>query len=144
MKKILLALLATSTLAIAAPALAHDDDDDDWGAVPTYQTFQQQYRHIWDGIQHGLSDGSYTPGQADYFYRQLRGIQQRAYWQARRGDYDPEWTEGELQRLHERMHVAHERGHDRLDNDWNRGSYGYRSYQPYSGYYTPYSYSYRR
>src|SRR5215813_1115655 len=71
MKKMLLALLATSTLAIAAPALAHDDDDD-WGRAPSYQVFQQQYRHIWQGIQHGLSDGSYTPGQADYFARQLR------------------------------------------------------------------------
>ena len=144
MKKILLALLATSTLAIAAPALAHDDDDD-WGRAPTYQSFQEQYRHIWQGIWHGLSDGSYTSVQANYFADQLRSIQRRAYYDTRSGDYDPSWTEAQLDRLHERMHIAHERGHERLDNDWNndwnRGSNGYRSYQPYSGYY---SYDYRR
>lgn len=134
MKKVLLALLATSTLAIAAPALAHEGDDwDDDANVPTYELFQQQSHHIWDGIQHGLNDGSYTPAQANYFYRELRRIQQQAAWDARRGYYNPQWTEAQLTRLHDRMHVAHERGHERLDSGW--GSNGYYGYAPDSRYY---------
>ena len=84
---------------------------------------------------------SFSPGEANYFYRQLRDIQVRAYWDARRGDYDPRWTDAQLERLHERMHIAHERGHERLDNDWNRESYGYRGYSaPTQGYARPYGY----
>lgn len=138
MNKVLLALLATSTLAIAAPALAHegDDWDDDGGGVPTYELFQQQSHHIWDGIQHGLSDGSYTPAQASRFYRELRQIQARAEWDSRRGYYNPQWTEAQLTRLHDRMHAAHERGHERLDSGWGRdGYYGYAPDNGYYGYY---------
>ena len=123
MKRLILAALATSLLAAAAPALAHEGDDDDW-TVESYESFQQQYHHIWDGIQHGVSDGSYTPRQAQYFYRQLRSIQARADWEQRTGQFDPDEISDRLDSLHDRMHVAHERGHERLDN-----SYGY--YQPY-------------
>jgi hypothetical protein len=132
MKKLLLALLATTVVAAAGPALAHDDDDDgDWGA-PSYQVFDQQYHHIWDGIQHGLSDGSFTPRQAGYFFRELQNIRARADWEERRGYYDPDDIEARLEALHDRMHVAHDRGHERLDNDWN--GYGSRGFG-YYGYY---------
>lgn len=131
MKKLILAALAAASLAaVAAPALAHEGDDDDW-SIESYDAFAQQYHHIWDGIQHGMSDGSYSPGQAQYFYRQLRGIQARADWEQRTGQFDPEEISDRLQDLHERMHVAHERGHERMNNEWGYGSgYGY-GYQPY-------------
>jgi hypothetical protein len=131
MKRLFLALMATTVLAAGGPALAHDDDDDGaWGAA-SYQAFDQQYHHIWDGIQHGMSDGSYTPGQARYFYRQLQTIRARADWEQRSGYYDQGDIEARLETLHDRMHVAHERGHERLDNDWSSYSYGSR---PYGGY----------
>lgn len=136
MKKLVLAVLATSVLAMAAPALAHGDDGgDDWTAE-SYGDFSQQYHHIWDGIQHGLSDGSYTPREAQYFYRQLRSIQARAAWENQTGQYDPDEITARLENLHERMHIAHERGHERLDNG------GYYQ-QPY-GYGGSYSYYYGR
>lgn len=128
MKKLILAALATTLLAAGAvPALAHDDDGDDWTAE-SYGAFDQQYHHIWDGIQHGLSDGSYTPGQAHYFYRELRNIQARAYWEQQTGEYNPAEINARLEDLHARMHIAHERGHERLES----GYYGYGYYpQPY-------------
>ena len=125
MKKLILAALAASLLAVAVPALAHEGDDDDWG-IDSYPSFTQQYHHIWDGIQHGVSDGSYSPRQAQYFYQQLRDIQRRADWEQRTGRFDPEEISDRLDALHERMHVAHERGHERMDNDWRYG--GYRPY----------------
>jgi hypothetical protein len=133
MKKLLIALLAATAVAAAAPAaFAHDDDD--WSAE-SYGQFTQHYQHIWEGIQHGVSDGSYTPSQARYFYRQLQNIRGRAEWQSRSGYYDPQDINDRLEDLHDRMHVAHERGHDRLD------SYGYGA-GAYS--YAPYSYRYGR
>ncbi len=124
MKNILLALLAASSLAVAAPALAHGDGDDDndsaaWSAQ-SYGDFSGLYQHIWQGIQHGVGDGSYTNYQARRFYRELQRIRYRADWEERTGRYDPEDIQYRLQRLHDIMHVAHERGHERLDRegDW--------------------------
>lgn len=54
----------------------------------------------------------------------------RADWERRTGQFDPEEISDRLQDLHERMHIAHERGHERMNNDWG---YGY-GYQPYGGY----------
>jgi hypothetical protein len=135
MKKLVLAVLAAVSLtAVAAPALAHEGDDDDW-RIESYDGFSQQYHHLWDGIQHGLSDGSYSPGEARYFYRQLRSIQARADWEQRTGQFDPDEISDRLQNLHERMHIAHERGHERMDNDWGYGGgYAPNGYQPYGGY----------
>lgn len=129
MKKLLLAALAATSLAIAAaPALAHEGENDDW-TVDSYGAFSQQYHHIWDGIQHGISDGSYTPREAQYFYRQLRGIQARAEWERRTGQFDPDEINDRLQDLHDRMHVAHERGHERQEDGY--GAYGYQRYGDY-------------
>jgi hypothetical protein len=69
MKRLLVALLATSTLALAVPAFAHDPQapgtDESWNnGGATYGDFSQEYQHIWDGIQHGVGDGSYTQAQA--------------------------------------------------------------------------------
>ena len=137
MKTLLLGLAAAASLAIAAPAFAHDHDDNDevW-AAQSYGDFNQQYRHIWQGIQHGTGDGSYNSYQARQYFRELQGIRARADWMNQRGYYDPRDIEARLDRLHGRMHDAHERGHERLDNDWNYGrDYGYSnrsdSYRPY-------------
>ena len=134
MKKVVLALLASATFALATPALAHDGDDD-W-TPDSYVEFNQLYQHIWQGIQHGLGDGSYTSREARYFYGQLRQIQRKAYWEERSGDYNPDEIAGDLQDLHDRMHVAHERGHERLDNEWNNLGYGRYGYTPYGQYRT--------
>ncbi len=122
MKQILLTLLAASSLAVAAPALAHGDDngDDEAWAAQSYGDFSGLYDHIMQGIRHGISDGSYTRWQARRFYRQLQQIRQRADWEERNGNYDVQDIQYRLQRLHDVMHVAHERGHERLDRegDW--------------------------
>ena len=156
MKSLLFGLAAAATLAVAAPALAHDEDEA-WH-VDSYSSFGQQYQHIQEGIRHGISDGSYTRWQAQRYYRELQTIRARADWEERTGDFDPEEISQSLEQLHARMHVAHERGHDRLDaqaNDWNtrsqRGYYGYRPYNGETGYYgyrpntsyRTYTYSYR-
>ena len=133
MKKLMIALLATSTMAMAAPALAHDNQDepyaqgDDWNnGGGDYAEFNQEYQHIWQGVQHGLSDGSYTPRQAQQFYRAMQQIRARAYGMERAGYYDSEDIQQRLERLHEYMHVAHERGHERQNQYYGYGNnYGY-------------------
>ena len=138
MKKLIGALLAAAAIgAVAGPALAHDDDDDDRNVASYgqyfggYQNFDALYQHDWAGIRHGLSDGSYTPREARYFVMQLRDIRQReAYYRSRDGWLSPQ--EGRdlqfrLERLHQVMHQAHEEGHAAQD-DWNNTSPGYGGY----------------
>jgi hypothetical protein len=146
MKRFLLGLTAVAALAAAAPALAHDhDDDDDW-QVQRYDGYGQEYRHIMEGIQHGVSDGSFTPYQARRFYGELQAIRARADWDARHGVDSSGETAWRLRRLHEQMHVIHERGHERMDDGrYSGGSYsGYAGNGDGGGYrYTPYD-PYRR
>lgn len=137
MKKLLYALLAAAAIgAVSAPALAHDRDDETPGYgqyFGGYQNFEALYQHDIAGIQHGLSDGSYTRREARYFLMQLRDIRQREdYFRSRDGDLSPQ--EGRdiqlrLERLHEGMHEAHEDGHAAQD-DW-----GGRGYRGDDGYY---------
>ena len=131
MKRLIVGLMAASAIAIAAPAFAHNDDDpndngaDEEYSSQTYEDFTPMYQHIWQVIQHGVSDGSYTSYQARRFYRELQGIRYRASWEERSGQYDPQDISYRLQALHDHMHIAHQRGHDRMDqqnnNDWNGG-----------------------
>jgi hypothetical protein len=58
MKRLLVALLATSTMALAAPAFAHPEHpeapgaDESWNnGGASYGDFNQEYQHIWEGIQ---------------------------------------------------------------------------------------------
>jgi opacity protein-like surface antigen len=141
MKKLFGALLAAVAIgAVAGPALAHPDDDDDRDGGYSqyfggYQNFDALYRHDWAGIQHGLSDGSYTRREAWFFANQLRDIRRReAYYRSRDGWLSPD--EGRdiqfrLERLHAVMHRAHEDGHAAQD-DWNatspQGGYGNGGY----------------
>lgn len=142
MRKFIVAMMASSALAMMIPVIAqaHDNEtgvasaEEEWNnGGATYQDFDQEYQHIWQGIQHGLSDGSYTQREAYQFYREMRNIRARASWEERQGYYAPEEIQARLERLHQRMHTAHERGHDRLDrynnNDRQDGNYGYHRYR---------------
>ena len=148
MKKLILGLIASAAIVIGlpAPANAHPDDDgyqqqDDWNnGGDSYAEFDQEYRHIWNGIQHGLNDGSYTPREANYFYRQMQNIRAQADWQARSGYYDGGRIQASLEQLHDRMHVTHEHGHEREDlygNGYGNRGYGFGQPWPYAD---PYGY----
>ena len=140
MKKLFGALLAAAAIgAVASPALAHEGDhnDNDNGGYSQYfggyQNFDALYQHDWQGIRHGLSDGSYTRREAQYFMTQLRSIRQlEAYYRARDGLNPQEGRDVQrrLERLHAVMHEAHEDGHDAQD-DWNNGNTGYRGSNGY-------------
>ncbi len=95
MKTLITALLAAAAIgAVSSPALAHPDDGDDNPGYSQYfggyQSFDALYQHDWQGIQHGLSDGSFSRREAYYFMSQLRGIRQReAYFRSRDGWLSP-------------------------------------------------------
>ncbi len=131
MKRLILALVATSTLALAAPAFAHEPGEqgyesaEEWdNGGQTYGDFDQEYQHVWQMIQHGVNDRSYTRYQAARFYRDMRRIRARAYYAEQSGNYDPEDAQARLEQLHERLHTAHDAGHDRQDQYNNSGYNG--------------------
>lgn len=95
----------------------------------SYASFKRQYRHIIDGIRHGLSDGTYTRSRANEFYRELQSIRRAAYLSQQYGNYRYDYTQARMARLHERMHVRHDRAHERYD--------GYGGYDPRYGGYQP-------
>ncbi len=140
MKRLMIALLATSTMAFAVPALAHPDDHPAPGAAEqwnnggaSYADFNQEYQHIWDNIQHGLSDGSYSRPQAQQYMRAMQDIRARADVMQRDGRYDPRDTQARLERLHETMHEAHTEGHAAQDraqsgDTWNNGGDTYAEF----------------
>ena len=141
MKRLILALVATSTLALAAPAFAHEPGEqgyqssEDWNnGGDTYANFDQEYQHIWQMIQHGVNDRSYTRYQAARFYRDMRRIRARAYSAQQSGNYDPEDIQNRLEQVHERLHAAHDGGHDRQDQYNNSGNNGYPGNNDNSGY----------
>lgn len=120
MKKFLIGLAAAAAVLTAVPAMAHDHDEDgDGWRVDSYNELVSMDQHIRDGIRHGLSDGSFSRSEARYFYRQLQSIEYRARWEESRGDFDEDEISDRLQNLHDRMHQAHEDGHERLNDDWN-------------------------
>jgi hypothetical protein len=142
MKRLMVALLATSTMALAVPAFAHPDHpetpgastDESWNnGGASYGDFNQEYQHIWDGIQHGLSDGSYTRSQADRFFGAMQRIRARADAMQREGRWDPRDTQAQLEQLHNSMHDAHEVGHaiqdsHHDDDAWNNGGASYADF----------------
>ncbi len=139
MKRILMTLAAVATLATASQAMAHPDDHDedgyqngsDWNnRGGDYNSFQAQYQHDIEGIQHGLNDGSLSRYQASVYFRELQDIRRAAYYSQSRGGYDNRYIQRRLEVLHARMHQAHDRGHDRQDRYYggygNSNGYGYR------------------
>lgn len=121
MKMLIAALLATSAVAAAGPASAQRYDGgqySDWDRGGQSR-FAQQFDHAYEGIQHGVEDGSYTRWEAQQLYGQVRELRRRlAYYQRNDGRLDGrerrdlEWR---LQRLHQVMHDAHEDGHEQVD-----------------------------
>lgn len=141
MKRLMFALLATSALSFTVPALAHEPGeqpgltaDEQWNnGGADYANFDQEYRHIWDGIQHGLGDGSYTHGQAQQYFLAMQDIRARADWMQRNGRYDPQEIQARLERLHNDMHAAHDLGHALQDralagDDWSNGGNSYAEF----------------
>ena len=139
MKRLMVALMATSAMAFAIPAFAHPEDhavaaDEQWNnGGATYGDFNQEYQHIWDGIQHSLSDGSYTRDQAQRYFNAMQQIRARADAMQREGRWDPRDTQAQLMRLHETMHDAHEAGHavqgsHQDDETWNNGGATYQDF----------------
>jgi hypothetical protein len=140
MKRLLITLLATSTMAFAVPALAHPEDRPTPGATEqwnngggSYADFNQEYQHIWDDIQHSLGDGSYSQPQAQQYMRAMQDIRARADAMQRDGRYDPHDTQARLERLHETMHAAHAEGHATQDRaqsggTWNNGGGSYAEF----------------
>jgi hypothetical protein len=106
----------------------------DWNYGSRYSLFDREYRHTIEGIRHGLSDGSFTRWQADRFYRELESIRYDAMRSMRYGNYNDDYIQARMERLHQRMHFRHERNHERYDGYGSYGGYG--DYQPgYGSYY---------
>ncbi|MEW6597012.1 MAG: hypothetical protein AB1429_05895 [Pseudomonadota bacterium] len=70
-----------------------------------------------------MCDEACTPRQAQSFYRQLRPIRARADWEQRAGEFDPQEIGDRLADLHVRMHDSHERGGERMDDEWGDSTY---------------------
>lgn len=76
-------------------------------------------------VRHGLSDGSISRRRAAIFYRELESIRREAYRSERYGNYQHGYIQARMAQLHQRMHLKHERGHDRNDGyGYNYGNYG--------------------
>ena len=141
MNRLVIGLLATSAIAFAVPALAHPpepghveaghNEQDNWSnGGASYGDFNQEYQHIWDQIQHGLSDGSYTQSQAQQFRREMQDIRARADSMNQSGRWQPRETQARLEQLHNTMHRSHSEGHAIQDTQHNEGSWnnGGRTY----------------
>ena len=139
MKRLIIALFATSAMGFALPALAHPEHAEDAGVQQswnnggdTYAEFDQEYQHIWDGIQHSLSDGSYTQDQAQSYFRAMQDIRGRADDMQRDGRYNPGDIQARLERLHAVMHQAHTEGHATTDqqggNPWGSDGMSYAEF----------------
>ena len=111
MNKLLLALLATSSLAFAAPAFAQQANDSYYWRAPTY-ALDVQYQRVLNDIQRGIDDGSYTDQEARQYYRELQAIEAQAQWQQDRGYYSPSDIEAQLVSLRQSLSVADERGQE--------------------------------
>lgn len=122
MKLLIIALVAGSALAAAAPASAqrHNEGRYDQGRYSDWEDdarsrIVQQINHAYEGIEHGLEDGSFTRWEARQFHEHIRELRRRlAYFQRNDGYLDRRERldlERRLQRLHDVMHEAHGDGH---------------------------------
>lgn len=147
MNKLAIGLMATTVLAFAVPAVAQDYRGyggytgggyagDAYGGGYGYgysrnwerggrTGFREEFNHVYAGIQHGMRDGSYTPWDARRFLREVESLRRlERFYRANDGRLNG-WERRDLQqrleRLHDIMHVAHQRGHRRDDRS---GYYG--------------------
>ena len=134
MKTLFLALLASSALAAAIPAVAQAHDygqggyagGEDWNnGGATYAQFNEEYRHIAQMIRHGASDGTLNRRQIAGSFHELRYIQSLAYSEQRNGNYNPGIVQARLTRLHDGLHFRHDTAHayrDRAEQqNYDRG-----------------------
>lgn len=139
MKRLFTALLASTALLAAVPAVAsaHDNgygngyynNGNDWDRDGGYNGFRQEFGHLYQGVQHGLSDGSINRWQARRFFDAIADARQRLEFYRRNDGYLSPWEQRDmqarLQRLHEVLHVVHERDHEREDGYGYDGNNGY-------------------
>lgn len=160
MKKFAIGLMATTVLAFAVPAVAQDyrgygaytggvyangayGGGYGYGYSPNWERggrvgFRYEFNHVYAGIQHGLRDGSYTQWEAQRFLREVENLRRlERYYRTNDGRLNG-WERRDLQqrleRLHDVMHVAHQRGHRRDDR---AGYYGGGRYDRDGGGYVP-------
>lgn len=132
MKRILSVLLASAAMAgvIAPAASAHErgqygrqsdwEDRDD----SAYPRFHEALDHLYEGIDHGLSDGSIDRRDARRFYRAIDQLREYINDCRGRRGYLNRWQvqdiQSRLDRLHEIMHEVHEEGHEAQDYGYGR------------------------
>ena len=124
MKHIISTLLSTAAIAITAPATAsaHERDrgrygQSDWQTERRqYDQFGEQFDHLHEGVEHGLSDGVYTRSEGRQFDRAINDLRRRLDWYRRSDGYLSSQECNDMNRrldqLHEVMHEAHEDGHE--------------------------------
>ena len=124
MKNLLIALLASSAVAGAIPAVvqAHENEQsgysggEDWNnGGATYVQFNEEYRHLAQMIRHGASDGTLNRRQIAGSFHELRYIQSLAYSQQRNGYYNSAMIQARLTRLHDGLHSRHDAAHGYRD-----------------------------
>jgi hypothetical protein len=132
MKRHLAALMAAGALVMAVPTAASAQergyfgqgryygghyDGADWNRDNRgYYNLRRQVQHAYDGVRHGLRDGSFTRREARYFYQVIGDLRERLdYYRDTDGYLDRREArdlDRRLRRLHAAMHEAHEDGHD--------------------------------
>lgn len=122
-RKLILALASAAAL-VSLPAVAHADHRyPDWGGQASL--FDRDFRHIRDGIRHGVRDGSFSRREAWQFRQELDRIRQRLDFYQYNDGYLNRWEVRDIRRrfsrLHEYMHDAHEDGH--AERDYRFGDY---------------------
>jgi hypothetical protein len=147
MKRHLVALFAASALVIAVPTAASAQErgyfgqgqyyggqygGNEWNRNNRgYDNIRRQFQHAYDGVQHGLRDGSFTRREARYFYQVIGELRQRLDFYRYNDGYldrrEARDLDRRLGRLHAIMHQAHENGHEEPDYGYG-GSGDYRDY----------------
>ena len=152
MKKFAIGLLATTVLALAAPAVAQDRiglgggygggyNGGGYGGGGSYGGgygygysqnwerggrvgFREEFNHVYAGIQHGLRDGSYTQWEARQFIREVEGLRRlERLYRANDGRLNG-WERRDLQQRLERLHGIMHVAHQRGHRRDDRGGYG--------------------
>jgi hypothetical protein len=128
MKKVIAILLASSAVLVV-PAVANAHENDWQRESRQYGNFGQELDHLYDGVEHGLSDGSYSRGQARYYYRAINSVRRRLDAYQENDGYLNRWEaqdiQNRLESLHQDMHQAHAEGHQEQNYGYRNGGYRY-------------------
>ena len=141
MKRLLTTLVASAALITAIPAVASAHDEDNRGYYSSggdwsrnngggYNNFRQEFQHLYENVQHGVSDRSYSRYEARQFYWAINSLRRRLdYFRNNDGYLSRRETQDlqyRIQRLHAQMHEAHENGHAERDYGYSNGD-GYNN-----------------